>query len=86
MHKIEFSHLGAKELERIYKADKKLYSRFISAIESLKDNPYQGKRLKGKLLGDYSLRIGDYRIIYTIYKDKLIIYIIDLRHRKEIYK
>ena len=86
MYKIEFSHLAAGELEKIYRADRKLYFRFIQAIEPLKENPYLGKRLKGKLLGDYSLRVGDYRVIYTIHKNRLIVYIIDLGHRKEIYR
>lgn len=86
MYKIEFSNLAGKELEKIYRADRKLYSRFITAIESLKTDPFQGKSLKGKLKGDYSLRIGECRVIYTIYKEKLIIYIIDLGHKREIYK
>jgi len=86
MYKLEFSNLASKELEKIFKADKKLYFRLITVSESLKADPFQGKRLKGKLAGDYSLRVGDYRIIYTIYKNRLIIYIIDLGHRKEIYR
>ena len=86
MYRIEFSHLAAKELEKIYNIDRKLYSRFIIVIESLKTKPYQGKRLKGKLAGDYSLRMGNYRIIYIVKEDRLIIYIIDLGHRSEIYK
>lgn len=86
MYKIEFSNLSAKELERIYKVDKKLYFRFINAIETLKINPYEGKHLKGRLAGDYSLRVGTYRIIYTIHKNTLIVYIIDLGHRREIYR
>ncbi len=86
MYKVEFSNLAAKELEKIYKLDNRLYFRIITTIETLKKNPYQGKRLKGKLIGDYSLRVGDHRIIYSVYKDKLIVYIIDLGHRKEIYR
>lgn len=86
MHKIEFSKLAAKELERIYKVDRKLYFRLITAIQVLKTNPYQGKRLKGKLAGDYSLRVGNYRLIYTVHKSRLIVYIIDLGHRKDIYR
>lgn len=86
MYRIEFTDLAAKELEKIYKTDKKLYSRLITAIETLKTNLYQGKHLKGKLAGDYSLRIGNYRVIYTIHKGKPIVYIIDLGHRKDIYK
>lgn len=86
MYKIELSHLAAKELENIYKKERKIYPKIISAIESLKTNPYKGKKLKGKLKGDYSLRVGIYRIIYTIQKKMLIIYIIDVGHRREIYK
>jgi mRNA interferase RelE/StbE len=86
MYKIEFSNLAFSELGKIYNIEKKLYFRLISAIETLRTNPFQGKKLKGKLKGDYALRVGDYRIIYTIHKDKLIVYIIDLGHRKEIYR
>ncbi|MFH1202241.1 MAG: type II toxin-antitoxin system RelE/ParE family toxin [Candidatus Omnitrophota bacterium] len=86
MFKIEFSRLAAGALEKIFRIDKKLYSRLITVIETLKTDPYQGKRLQGKLSGDYSLRVGDYRIIYTIHKNTLIIYIIDLGHRREIYR
>ncbi|MHB8154959.1 MAG: type II toxin-antitoxin system RelE family toxin [Candidatus Omnitrophota bacterium] len=86
MYRIEFSHLAAKELEKVYNIDRKLYSRFIVVIETLKTNPFQGKRLKGKLAGDYSLRLGNYRIIYAVEKDRLIIFIIDLGHRSKIYQ
>lgn len=86
MRKIKLSTLAANELEKIYRVDKKLYSRFITAIETLKTKPYQGKRLRGKLAGDYSLRMGDYRIIYAVRKNTLVVYIIDLGHRKEIYR
>ncbi|MFZ5800957.1 MAG: type II toxin-antitoxin system RelE family toxin [Candidatus Omnitrophota bacterium] len=86
MYKIEFSDTAAKELNRIYDSDRSLYARLTAAADSLKLNPYQGKRLKGKLAGDFSLRVGSYRIIYTIHKDTLIVYIIDLGHRREIYR
>jgi len=86
MYKIEFSNLAGSELKKIYAIEKKLYFRLISAIEALRINPFQGKKLKGRLKGDYSLRVGGYRIIYTIHRDRLAIYIIDLGHRKEIYR
>ena len=86
MYRIELSNFVAKELEKIYKVDQKLYFRFISTIETLKLNPYQGKRLRGKFAGDYSLRVGDYRIVYIVYKDRLLVSIIDLGHRREIYR
>jgi mRNA interferase RelE/StbE len=86
MFKIEFSRIAGKQLEKIFFADKKLYSRIIFAIETLAKEPEQGKQLKGVLSGDFSLRIGDYRVIYTIYEKLVTIYIIDVGHRKEIYR
>ena len=86
MYNIELSNIAAKELEKIHKKDKKLYFRLITAIESLKKDPYQAKTLKGKLSGDYSLRVGSYRVLYVIHKNTFIVYIIDLGHRREIYK
>jgi mRNA interferase RelE/StbE len=41
-----------------------------------------------KLVGDpgYRLRVGEYRVIIDIYKDKLVILVIKIGHRKNIYK
>ena len=86
MYRVEFSKIAAKELGRIYKLDNKIYFRIIAVIESLCKKPFQGKKLKGKLKGDYSVRVGHYRIIYTVYKTKLLVDIIDIGHRREIYR
>lgn len=86
MYKIEFSSTAGKILENIYKHDRSLYSRLIHAIEHLQTHPFEGKRLKGQFKGDWSLRVGTYRIIYTVFKERLLISIIDIGHRKDIYR
>ena len=86
MYKIELSKNVEKVLTDVFKADRKLYGRLINVIEALSENPFVGKKLKGPLKGDYSLRVGSYRIIYCVSNKKLIVYIIDLGHRREIYK
>lgn len=51
--------------------------------------PHEGdiKRLKGqKSKGMYRLRVGDYRVIYTVDNGKLIVCVIDAGNRGEIYK
>jgi mRNA interferase RelE/StbE len=45
-----------------------------------------GKSLKQRLAGKYSLRVSVYRIIYTIEKEKVVIYILDIGHRREVYR
>ncbi|HXP48466.1 MAG TPA: type II toxin-antitoxin system RelE/ParE family toxin [Bacteroidia bacterium] len=72
-----------KELEKINDPD---YSKIKKAIFSLSDNPRpQGyKKLKGR--PGYRIRQGDYRIIYEIHDHVLIIDVIALGHRKDIYE
>ncbi len=63
-----------------------LYQRAAEALDDLERDPFQGKRLKGKLAGRYSYRIGSYRIIYLVKRRKLIVLVIDIGHRRDIYK
>ena len=62
--------------------------RVKKAIQSLSQNPPpQGvKKLMGKLKGAWRIRIGDYRLLYDI-DDKLKkVVLIDMGHRKQIYR
>ena len=55
----------------------------------LKRNPFFGpniKRLKGKFSSYYRYRIGDYRLFYKIDQKEIIVFIIDIEHRKDSYK
>ena len=67
------------------KLEKQLQQRIISALERVKIRPEHFTTL---LVGSpyYKLRIGDYRIILDIKKDKLIILVMEVGHRKNIYK
>lgn len=57
----------------------------LSAIEGLSKNPRPNgyKKLIGR--EGYRIRSGNYRIIYSIYDNSLIVEVIDLGHRKDIY-
>jgi len=45
-----------------------------------------GKKLVGDLSPYYRLRVGDYRVVYSIEDDKLVVTIIKIRHRKSVYR
>ena len=62
------------------------YSNIRLAIYSLADNPRPvgSKKLKGR--SAYRIRVSDYRIIYEIYDNILVVDVIDLGHRKDIYE
>ena len=68
------------------KLDRDIQERIGKKIESLASNPEMGKSLVGKLSGLWSLRIGDYRAIYKIKNKELIILILKLGHRKNVYE
>lgn len=55
-------------------------------VDILANSPYLGKPLKGDLKGRYSYRVADYRIIYSILKRELIVWIIKVMHRREVYR
>jgi len=66
--------INAKEQERI-----------IEKLRLLKENPHLGIPLIGDLSGLWKLRIGDYRAIYKIEKEKLIVFVLKIGHRKNVY-
>lgn len=82
-YKIEFKKSAVKELNEL---DNKVIKKIINKIKLLANNP----RLEGcvKLTSKerYRIRIGNYRILYEIIDDLLIIYIVKVAHRKDAYK
>lgn len=55
----------------------------------LQTNPFFGpniKKLKGDFKHLYRYRIGKYRLFYEIHNEKIIIFIIDIKDRKDSYK
>ena len=72
--------------KQILKLDKKVIPVIKIAIASLADNPrpFGYKKLKGE--DAYRIRVGDYRIIYEIEDDKIIVIVVSVGHRKDIYK
>ena len=82
-YRIELKKSVEKDLEPIPKKD---VQRIMSAIESLADDPRppQAKKLSG--LEQYRLRQGNYRILYSIKDDLLIVFVVAAGHRKDIYR
>ena len=61
-----------------------LQARVENALLEIANDPRIGKPLKGALKGDFSHRLGDWRIIYSI--EKTFVYVKDIRHRREVYR
>jgi mRNA interferase RelE/StbE len=82
-HKIEILRSAQKQLSKI---DRKDQSRIIKAIRELAEEPRpQGsKKLSGRPA--WRIRIGSYRVIYEIQDDLFLVLVIDIGHRREIYR
>lgn len=72
-------------LKQIKKLEKEMQKRIYAVFDRIKIRPYPHVK---KLVGNpyYSLRVGDYRVILDIVDDKLLIYTLELGHRKNVYK
>ncbi|PNW65657.1 UNVERIFIED_CONTAM: addiction module toxin RelE [Euhalothece sp. KZN 001] len=83
-YKIEFLKTAQKEF---YRLPQQIQERIAKKLESLKTNPYPSgvKALKNGQ-GRLRLRVGDYRVIYRVENDVLVILIITVGHRKNIYR
>jgi len=71
-----------RTLSRIAKQDRE---RIADAIRRLADEPTPPgvKKLSGREA--WRIRVGDYRILYEIYDERLVILVVDIGHRREIY-
>jgi mRNA interferase RelE/StbE len=72
--------------KQIMKLDKTIIPVIKAAIVKLADNPRPRgyKKLKGE--DAYRIRVGNYRIIYEIEDDRVLVIVVSVGHRKEIFK
>jgi len=78
--------LRKRVIKALEKINEPYYSHIKEAIYNLADQPRPAgyKKLKGR--DGYRIRVADYRIIYVISDAVLIVDVIDLGHRKDIYE
>lgn len=83
MYNVTLRKRAIKALEKI---NEPYYSNIKKAIYSLANNPRPNgfKKLKGR--DAYRIRVADYRIIYNIFDDVLLVDVINLGHRKNVYE
>ena len=73
-----------KELKRLDRAES---LRILERIDTdLARHPGKDKALAGAFKGLFSYRVGDYRIVYQIEDKVLVVYVIRIAHRKEVYR
>ncbi len=82
-YQVEFRPAALRELRRL---DRSVQPRIQGAITLLAQDPRPpaSRPLRGR--EGYRLRVGDYRIIYTINDGVLLIVVVTIGHRREVYR
>jgi mRNA-degrading endonuclease RelE of RelBE toxin-antitoxin system len=71
-------------LRKIKKLDRQAQIRILNSVKTLEELPYSGKRLTGRLKGLLSFRQGEYRTIYQVKGNQVILRTVG--HRKDVYE
>ena len=85
-YNIQFTKEASKVLRKL---DKATARRIVQAIELLSTDPYnhpQTKQMKGYEGDFYRLRIGNFRVIYEIIDNRLLIIVVRIGPRGDVYK
>lgn len=84
-YEVEISESAEKFLGKVPKKDR---LRIMDKIEELADDqmPSGSIKLQGQGPNLYRIRSGDYRVLYSIKKDVLIVLVVEIGHRREIYR
>ena len=83
---VVLSRLAQEKFDHVIHKNRKGGEQIAKAIDRLALNPELGDFLKGQWQGYRKFRTGNYRIIYRIDHGRLIIYIITIGDRKNVYQ
>ena len=81
---VDLTKRAVKDLDALERSRPTVAAKVIAKIQSLADDPSAGKPLVGPLKGIWSMRIGEYRVLYEM--DSKTVTILTVNHRKEAYR
>ena len=84
---IEFDTAAQRELDKLDPTISRRILKFLlERVAKLKDPCQIGERLQGKLHHLWKYRVGDYRILCSFEQEILVVLVLEIGHRREIYK
>lgn len=82
-YRVRIKRSAAKALRKIDKADRE---RLVRAIDRLAEEPHAGGVLKGEFAGLRRLRVGNYRVVYEVHEGELVVLVVRVAHRRDVYR
>lgn len=88
MYRIRLAKRAERGLRRILRGDPRGHQRVVAAIQSLADNPRPAGAVKLKDVEPpaWRVRVGDYRIVYEVHDEDLIVIVVNVAPRGEVYR
>lgn len=83
--KVEYSESALKQLKKLDGQFQRVIIQEMNEIATLDDPRQRGKALKANLSGLWRYRVGDYRVICDIQDAKILITVLRVGHRKNVY-
>ncbi|MAB67687.1 MAG: type II toxin-antitoxin system mRNA interferase toxin, RelE/StbE family [Bacteroidetes bacterium] len=84
--KVEFDDRARKELRKLDKQTQDRILKWLRSNLATEEDPRRtGKSLKGRMKGLWRYRVGDYRIVSQIEDEQILILVIRIGHRRDIY-
>jgi mRNA interferase RelE/StbE len=85
--KIEFERAAQKELDKLDKPVARRILKFLyKRVGKLDDPRRMGEKLQGTLGEFWRYRVGDYRLICSLEHTRLVVLVLRIGHRREVYK
>jgi mRNA interferase RelE/StbE len=85
--RIEIARTAEKQILKLARPAQKAIQRFLRERLSTVDNPRQcGRALQGEKRGLWRYRVGDYRLICDIQDEKITVLVLEVAHRKDVYR
>ena len=83
-HTIQFKPLALRQLEKL---PREAQRRLSSKIDGLRENPFPAgcKKMAG-VPDAWRIRAGDYRVVYQVHRGILLVLVLSVGHRREVYR
>jgi mRNA interferase RelE/StbE len=81
---IQFKPLALRQLEKL---PREAQRRLSAKIEALRDDPFPAGCKKMAAISDaWRIRAGDYRVVYQVHRGVLLVLVLTIGHRREVYR
>ena len=82
-YRIDYAPAAAKQLRKF---DREIYVRIRPVIDALGDNPRPSGCTVLTVEKRYRIRVGDFRIVYEIHDSRLLVLVVRIGHRSNVYR